>query len=136
MLPYNIDHVAIAVDDIDVAIDGYRTLFNIEVVYREVVVEQGVEEAMLAVGGSFVQLLQPLSADTPVGKFLASRGEGLHHIAFAVPDILAALEHLKELDARLIDESPRIGGRGAKIAFVHPKELAGTLIELVEVADE
>jgi methylmalonyl-CoA/ethylmalonyl-CoA epimerase len=136
MLPYNLDHVAIAVNNIDVAIDGYRTLFNIEVVYREVVVEQGVEEAMLAVGGSFVQLLQPLSADTPVGKFLASRGEGLHHIAFAVPDILAALEHLKELDARLIDESPRIGGRGAKIAFVHPKELAGTLIELVEVADE
>jgi len=136
MLPYNLDHVAIAVDNIDSAIDGYRTLFNIEVVYREVVVEQGVEEAMLAVGGSFVQLLQPLSADTPVGKFLASRGEGLHHVAFAVPDILAALDHLKELDAHLIDESPRIGGRGAKIAFVHPKELAGTLVELVEVADE
>ncbi|HDL41416.1 MAG TPA: methylmalonyl-CoA epimerase, partial [Actinobacteria bacterium] len=72
MLPYNLDHVAIAVDNIDSAIDGYRTLFNIEVVYREVVVEQGVEEAMLAVGGSFVQLLQPLSVDTPVGKFLAS----------------------------------------------------------------
>ncbi|GBE25444.1 glyoxalase/Bleomycin resistance protein/Dioxygenase superfamily protein [bacterium BMS3Bbin02] len=136
MLPYNLDHVAIAVDNIDSAIDGYRTLFNIEVVYREVVVEQGVEEAMLAVGGSFVQLLQPLSVDTPVGKFLASKGEGLHHVAFAVPDILAALDHLKGLGARLIDESPRIGGRGAKIAFVHPKELAGTLVELVEVADE
>jgi methylmalonyl-CoA/ethylmalonyl-CoA epimerase len=136
MLPYNLDHVAIAVENLDAAIDGYRKLFNIEVLYREVVVEQGVEEAMLAVGGSFVQLLAPMSPDTPVGRFLDAKGEGLHHIAFAVPDIAAALDHLKMMDARLIDESPRVGGRGAKIAFVHPKELSGTLIELVEVADE
>jgi len=136
MLPYNLDHVAIAVENLDIAIDGYRTLFNIEVLYREVVADQGVEEAMLAVGGSCVQLLAPLNPDTPVGKFLATRGEGLHHLAFAVPDIIAALEHLKELDAELIDETPRIGGRGARIAFVHPRELTGTLIELVEVSGE
>ncbi len=103
--------------------------------YREVVEEQGVEEAMLPVGGSFVQLLQPLDSHSPVGRFLAKRGEGMHHVAFAVADIDAALAHLSEQGARLIDESPRIGGRGARIAFVHPKEFAGTLIELVEHPD-
>ncbi|MCH8986165.1 MAG: methylmalonyl-CoA epimerase [Acidobacteria bacterium] len=135
MLPYNLDHVAIAVHDLDAAIDGYRTMFNIDVLHREVVADQGVEEAMLAVGGSHVQLLQALSDDSPVGRFVAANGEGLHHIAFAVPDLSSALEHLKEQGAKLIDETPRTGGRGAKIAFVHPLELAGTLIELVEVAD-
>lgn len=135
MLPYNLDHVAIAVHDLDAAIDGYRTMFNIDVLHREVVADQGVEEAMLAVGGSHVQLLQSLSDDSPVGRFVAANGEGLHHIAFAVPDLSSALEHLKEQGARLIDETPRKGGRGAKIAFIHPLELAGTLIELVEVAD-
>ena len=96
---------------------------------------QGVEEAMIPVGGSFVQLLQPLAAETPVGRFLARHGEGLHHVAYAVPDIVVALEHLRSEGARLIDEAPRIGGRGAKIAFVHPADLAGTLIELVELSD-
>ena len=92
----------------------------------------GVEEAMIAVGGSFVQLLQPLSEDTPVGRFLAARGEGLHHVALAVADIDQALEHLKTEGARLVDTEPRIGGGGARIAFVHPKAFAGTLVELVE----
>lgn len=132
MFAYNLDHVAIAVLNLDEAIDEYRRLYGAEPLYRELVEEQGVEEAMIAVGGSFVQLLQPLSADTPVGKFIASRGEGLHHIALAVSDIDAALAHLKREGSRLIDEEPRIGGRGARIAFVHPKAFAGTLVELVE----
>jgi methylmalonyl-CoA epimerase len=87
---------------------------------------------MVSVGGSHIQLLQPLDADTPVGRFLAARGEGLHHIALAVADIDAALEHLEAEGARLIDREPRIGGGGARIAFVHPKQFAGTLVELVE----
>lgn len=133
MFPYNLDHVAIAVTDLDHALGEYHRLYGAEALYREVVTEQGVEEAMIAVGGSFIQLLQPLSAETPVGVFLAKRGEGLHHIALAVDDIDAALNHLKDEGARLVDEEPRYGGRGARIAFVHPKEFAGTLIELVEV---
>jgi methylmalonyl-CoA/ethylmalonyl-CoA epimerase len=133
MFAYNLDHVAIAVADLDVAVAEYHRLYGAEPLYREVVTEQGVEEAMIAVGGSFIQLLQPLSAETPVGVFLAKRGEGLHHIALAVDDIDAALGHLKASGARLVDEEPRLGGRGARIAFVHPKEFAGTLIELVEV---
>lgn len=132
MFAYNLDHVALAVRDLDKAIDDYRRLFGSEPLHREVVEEQGVEEAMIAVGGSFVQLLQPLSEDTPVGRFLATRGEGLHHVALAVADIEGALEHLKQEGARLVDEEPRIGGGGARIAFVHPKAFAGTLVELVE----
>ena len=110
MLPYNIHHVAIAVRDLDAAIDGYRTQYQVEPLSREVIAEQGVEEAMLAIGGSHV-----------------------HHIAFAVVDIEAALEHLAASGARLVDETPRIGGGGHRIAFVHPASLTGTLIELVEV---
>ncbi len=132
MFAYNLDHVALAVRDLDAALSEYARLFGAEPMYREVVEEQGVEEAMIAVGGSFIQLLQPLAPDTPVGRFLASRGEGMHHIALAVADIDAALEHLKAEGSRLVDESPRIGGRGARIAFVHPKAFAGTLVELVE----
>ena len=131
----NLDHVAIAVEDLDAAIDGYRSRYGVEPLHRERVESQGVEEAMIPVGGSFVQLLQPLSADSPVGRFLAKHGEGLHHVAFAVPDISSALSHLEADGARLIDREPRIGGRGAKIAFVHPGDLAGTLIELVELSD-
>ncbi len=129
----NLDHVAIAVADLDDAIAEYRRQYGVEPLYRETVKEQGVEEAMIPVGGSYVQLLQPLSDETPVGRFLAKNGPGLHHVAYAVPSIEAALEHLKAEGVRLIDREPRIGGRGARIAFVHPKELAGTLIELVEL---
>lgn len=132
MFAYNLDHVALAVHDLDAALAEYRKLFGAEPLYREVVEEQGVEEAMIAVGGSYVQLLQPLGPDTPVGRFVASRGEGMHHIALAVADIDAALAHLKAEGARLVDDEPRIGGGGARIAFVHPKAFAGTLIELVE----
>ena len=87
---------------------------------------------MIAVGGSFIQLISPLADDTPVGRFLESKGEGLHHIALAVSDIEAALDHLEQEGAQLIDRTPRVGGRGARIAFVHPKQFAGTLVELVE----
>jgi methylmalonyl-CoA/ethylmalonyl-CoA epimerase len=132
----NLDHVGIAVSDLDAAIAGYRDRYNVEPVHRERVESQGVEEAMLPVGGSFVQLLQPLGPETPVGEFLSKRGEGLHHIAYAVVSIEPALAHLAGRGARLIDTEPRIGGRGARIAFVHPGDLGGTLIELVELSDD
>ena len=129
---YNIDHVGIAVKDLDAAVAGYFDRYRVEPLSREVVLEQGVEEAMIPVGGSFIQLLGALSADSPVGRFLERKGEGLHHVAYAVLDIEEALNHLAERGVRLIDEHPRVGGGGARIAFVHPSDLAGTLIELVE----
>jgi methylmalonyl-CoA/ethylmalonyl-CoA epimerase len=132
----NLDHVAIAVRDLDAAVAGYAQRYRVEPLYRERVESQGVEEAMIPLGGSFIQLLQPLGEDTPVGRFLAARGEGLHHVAYAVVDIEAALDHLAAQGARLIDEVPRPGGRGTRIAFVHPGDLAGTLTELVELPDD
>jgi methylmalonyl-CoA epimerase len=132
----NLDHVGIAVRDLDAAILGYEERYGVKPLHRDVVVEQGVEEAMLPVGGSFVQLLMPLSDDSPVGRFLAQRGEGLHHVAFAVADIDAALAHLAAEGARLIDTAARTGARGARIAFVHPRDLLGTLIELVELPSD
>ncbi|MEA3510095.1 MAG: methylmalonyl-CoA epimerase [Actinomycetota bacterium] len=132
MLPYNIDHVAIAVHDLDATLADMKSQYGAEPVSREVVESQGVEEAMVPIGGSNVQVLQPLSPESPVGRFLAKRGEGLHHVAFTVPDIDAALAHLESTGTRLIDETPRIGGSGHRIAFVHPSAFAGTLVELVE----
>jgi methylmalonyl-CoA/ethylmalonyl-CoA epimerase len=129
----NLDHVGIAVADLDAALAGYASRYKVSPLHREVVADQGVEEAMLPVGGSYVQLLQPLGPDTPVGRFLAKRGEGIHHIAFAVLDIEAALAHLEAEGAQLIDRTPRVGGGGARVAFVHPRDLAGTLVELVEL---
>ena len=131
----NLDHVAIAVHDLDAALAGYRSRYNVNPLYRETIEEQGVEEAMIPVGGSFVQLLQPLGPETSVGKFLSKNGEGLHHVAYAVASIEKALEHLEADGARLIDREPRSGGRGTRIAFVHPGDLGGTLIELVELDD-
>lgn len=131
----NLDHVAVAVENLDDALAGYAQRYGVAPLYRETVESQGVEEAMIAVGGSFVQLLQPLGPETPVGRFLSKNGEGLHHIAFAVSSIEAALEHLAAEGAKLIDTEPRVGGRGARIAFVHPADLGGTLIELVELSD-
>ena len=132
----NLDHVAVAVHDLDAAIDGYRERYGVEPLYREVVESQGVEEAMIPIGGSFLQLLKPLGHETPVGRFLSKKGEGLHHVAYAVVSIEAALAHLESQGARLIDHDPRPGGRGTRIAFVHPADLGGTLIELVELSDE
>jgi len=129
----NVDHVGIAVPDLDAALAEYRRQYLVDPLYREVVEDQGVEEAMIPVGASYVQLLRPLAPDSPVGRFLASRGPGLHHIAFAVASIGSALEHLRREGVRLIDEHPRRGGGGHQIAFVHPSGLGGTLIELVEL---
>lgn len=131
----NLDHVAMAVSDLETTLDGYRSRYNVEPVYREIVESQGVEEAMIPVGGSFIQLLQPLAPETPVGRFLSKHGEGLHHIAYAVVSIEAALAHLAGQGARIIDTEPRLGGRGARIAFIHPADLGGTLIELVELSE-
>lgn len=132
MLPYNIDHVAIAVRDLEAVLADLHEQYGVEPISREIVESQGVEEAMIAIGGSNLQILQPLRPDTPVGRFLDKRGEGLHHVAFAVPDIDAALNHLAETDTRLVDDAPRVGGGGHRIAFVHPAAMAGTLVELVE----
>jgi methylmalonyl-CoA/ethylmalonyl-CoA epimerase len=134
MLPYNIDHVAIAVHDLDASLADMKSQYGSEPVSREIVESQGVEEAMVPLGGSNVQLLQPLTPESAVGRFLAKRGEGMHHIAFAVPDIDAAIEHLASTGARMIDTEARIGGGGHRIAFVHPSAFAGTLVELVEGA--
>ncbi|MXX00848.1 MAG: methylmalonyl-CoA epimerase [Acidimicrobiia bacterium] len=132
----NLDHVGIAVHDLDHALDEYQEKYGITPLYRETVASQGVEEAMIPLGGSFIQLLQPLGSETPVGRFLAKRGEGVHHLAWTVADIDAALAHLKAQGARLVDSEPRPGGGGSRIAFVHPADLAGTLIELVEPPDD
>jgi len=131
----NLDHVAIAVEDLDAAVERYSDRYNVEPLYREVVESQGIEEVMIPVGGSFIQLLQPLDPETPVGRFLSKSGEGLHHVAYTVASIDRALSHLKAEGARLVDTVPRPGGRGTKIAFVHPADLGGTLIELVELAN-
>ena len=135
MLPYNIDHVAIAVRDLDATLASLQALFGVEAVRREVVADQGVEEAMVPLGGTSLQLLGATGPETPVGRFLEKRGEGLHHISIAVTDLDAALSHLKEAGARLIDDEPKDGGGGARIAFVHPASVAGTLIELVEFSE-
>jgi methylmalonyl-CoA epimerase len=131
--PYNLHHVALAVENLDETLSEFRRLFGVEAISREIVSEQGVEEAMVPIGGSHLQILSPLSSDSPVGRFLTKRGEGLHHIAIAVTSIDDALAHLEAEGARLIDEEPRVGGGGHRIAFVHPATIAGTLIELVEI---
>jgi methylmalonyl-CoA/ethylmalonyl-CoA epimerase len=133
VLPLNLHHTAIAVHDLEAAIEGFRSQYGVEPLYRERVEDQGVEEAMIPLGGSYLQLLMPLGEDTPVGRFLERRGEGLHHVAIQVADIDSALAHLASSGVELIDESPRAGGGGHRIAFVHPRAFAGTLLELVEV---
>lgn len=128
-----IDHVGIACHDLDDAIARYETLFGLTLASRETNEEQGVHEAMLEVaGGSYVQLLQPTNPDSPVGRFLERRGEGIHHIGYGVADIKTSLEQLSGLGVRLLDERPRHGSMGAAIAFLHPKDLGGVLTELVE----
>lgn len=135
VLPYNIHHVAIAVEDLDASLAEFDRKYNVKPISVETVEDQGVKEAMIAIGGSHIQLLEPLDLKTPIGRFLSRNGEGMHHIALAVTDIEDALEHLQNEGARLIDATPRTGGTGHRVAFVHPADLAGTLIELVEVRD-
>jgi methylmalonyl-CoA/ethylmalonyl-CoA epimerase len=129
-----IDHIGVAVDEIDEALQLYRDGFQLEVAHREVVQEQGVEAVLLDVGENHVELLAPLSADTPVGKFLAKQGPGLHHVAYQVSDIDATLRALKQAGMRMIDEQPRTGIRGSRVAFMHPRATAGVLTEIVEPA--
>ena len=126
-----IHHLGIAVDDLDAAIANYGALFGAEFEHREVLPEQGVEAASLIVGGSRLELLHALAPDTPVGRFLASRGPGMHHVAFRVDDIASELARLSAGGARLIDETPRPGLFGLQVAFVHPESTGGVLAELV-----
>jgi methylmalonyl-CoA epimerase len=125
-----LDHVAVAVGNLEEALSFYREQFGLRVLDVEVVEEQGVKVAKLDLGNTHLELLEPLSSDTPVGKFLAQRGPGIHHICIAVPDIAAELDRLKEGGARLIDEQPKTGAGGARIGFVHPRSTGGVLIEL------
>ncbi|HEX5944907.1 MAG TPA: methylmalonyl-CoA epimerase [Acidimicrobiales bacterium] len=132
MLLTEIDHVAIAVNDLEAAIAYYRDTFGAEVDHREVVESDGVEEALLKVADSYVQLLTPTNDTSPVAKYLERKGEGLHHIGYRVDDCAAALDAVKAQGGRVIDEAPRPGSRGTTVAFVHPKTAFGTLIELVQ----
>ena len=132
MLLTEIDHVAIAVNDLEAAIDYYRATFGCEVEHRETVERDGVEEALLRVAESYVQLLTPTRDDSPVAKYLEKKGEGMHHIGYRVDDCAAALESLRAQGNRLLDEVPRPGSRGTTVAFVHPKGAFGTMIELVQ----
>jgi methylmalonyl-CoA/ethylmalonyl-CoA epimerase len=135
-----IDHVGIACRNLEAAVGLYQATFGLEVVSMEVNDEQGVREAMLRVGASglagpgYLQLLEPLADDTPVGRFLARRGEGLHHVGYGVSDITAALAEVAGTGIRLIDSRPRHGSMGASIAFLHPADLGGVLTELVQFA--
>lgn len=127
-----IDHVAIAVRDLEAAIAYYRDTFGAEVVHRERVDSDGVEEALLQVADSYVQLLTPTTDTSPVAKYLEAKGEGLHHVGYRVADCAVALQSVKDHGGRAIDDAPRPGSRGTTVAFVHPKGAFGTLIELVQ----
>jgi methylmalonyl-CoA epimerase len=127
-----IDHVAIAVYDLDAAIAWYADVLGAPTVHREVVESDGVEEALVRVADSYVQLLTPTREDSPVGKFLAKNGEGLHHVAYRVDDCALALDAVKASGSRVIDEKPRPGSRNTTVAFIHPKASFATLIELVQ----
>jgi len=129
-----IDHIGVAVADLDAAVALHERTYGMPVVHRETLTGQGVEAVLLDVGENHVELLRPLAGDTPVGRFLARRGPGLHHVAYQVPDIDAALAWLREQGARLIDEAPRAGIRGSRVAFLHPSAAGGVLTEIVEPA--
>jgi methylmalonyl-CoA/ethylmalonyl-CoA epimerase len=127
-----IDHIGVAVADLEAAIELHTGAYGMPLVHRETIAEQGVEAALLDVGESHVELLSPLAEDTPVGRFLAARGPGLHHVAYQVADVGAALSAAREAGLRLIDEAPRTGIRGSQVAFLHPKSTGGVLTELVQ----
>jgi len=129
-----IDHIGVAVEDIDAAIELYRDSFGMELAHRETVESQGVEAVLLDVGEGHVELLAPLGPDTPVGRYLAKNGTGLHHVAYAVEDIDAALEKIAAAGIQLIDSEPRTGIRDSRVAFLHPRSTGGVLTEIVEPA--
>jgi methylmalonyl-CoA/ethylmalonyl-CoA epimerase len=130
-----IDHVGVAVEDMDGALALYRDALGMPLAHRETVEEQGVDAALLDVGDGHVELLAPLGPDTPVGKYLAKKGPGIHHVAYAVEDIDAELARLREAGLRLIDETPRVGIRNSRVAFVHPAAVGGVLTEIVQPAE-
>jgi methylmalonyl-CoA/ethylmalonyl-CoA epimerase len=129
--PLGIHHLGVAVDDLDSALSTYERLFGARLEHRETVPDQGVEAASVRVGGGRVELLQPLELDTPVGRFLARRGPGMHHVAYEVEDVQAAVTSLTESGAEMIDERPREGLFGLQVAFVHPDSVHGVLAEVV-----
>lgn len=129
-----IDHIGVAVEHLEPTLELYRDRLQMRVAHREVVTEQGVEAVLLDVGENHVELLAPLGADTPVGKFLAKKGPGLHHVAYQVKDIDATLGALKAAGLQLIDERARAGIRGSRVAFMHPRGTEGVLTEIVEPA--
>jgi methylmalonyl-CoA/ethylmalonyl-CoA epimerase len=130
-----IDHVGVAVDDLDTALSLYEGTFGMTLLHRETVEDQGVEAVLLDVGDGHVELLSPLGPETPVGKFVDKRGAGLHHVAYAVPDIVATLDSLREAGVELIDAEPRRGIRDSRVAFVHPRSTGGVLTEIVQPAE-
>lgn len=129
-----IDHIGVAVEDVDAAIGLYQESFEMELAHRETVESQGVEAVLLDVGDGHVELLRPLAPDTAVGKFLARKGPGLHHVAYAVEDIDATLERLGAAGLELIDAKARVGIRESRVAFLHPRSTGGVLTEIVEPA--
>lgn len=131
-----IDHIGVAVEDLDAALTLYTEVLGMPVVHRETVTEQGVEAILLDVGENHVELLAPLGPDTPVGKFLTKKGPGLHHVAYQVADVEATLSALKAAGTRLIDETPRVGIRNSRVAFVHPASTGGVLTEIVQPAED
>jgi methylmalonyl-CoA/ethylmalonyl-CoA epimerase len=133
MRPRDIHHIGHAVDDIAAAVDTYERLFGAVTEHRETVPEQGVEAVSLRVGSARIELLRPLGDDTPVGRFMASRGPGMHHVAFGVDDIRTALHDAAAAGAELIDEEPHAGLFGLQVAFIHPSSVAGMLVEYVQV---
>ena len=130
-----IDHVGVAVEDLDAAIELYEAGFEMELAHRETVESQGVEAVLLDIGDGHVELLRPLGPDTAVGKFVAKRGPGLHHVAYAVDDIDAALGRLKQEGIDLIDAEPRVGIRNSRVAFVHPRSTGSVLTEIVQPSE-
>ena len=130
-----VDHIGVAVEDLDAAIALHEEAYGMAVAHREVVEEQGVEAVLLDVGENHVELLRPLDGDSPVGRFLSKRGPGLHHVAYQVADVQATLDTLRDRGLRLIDETPRTGIRGSRVAFLHPESSGGVLTEIVQPSE-
>ena len=130
-----VDHICVAVEDLDAAIALHEEANGMAVAHREVVEEQGVEAVLLDVGENHVELLRPLDGDSPVGRFLSKRGPGLHHVAYQVADVQATLDTLRDRGLRLIDEAPRTGIRGSRVAFLHPDSSGGVLTEIVQPSE-
>ena len=135
MLFGRIDHIGIAVNDLDAAVELYKGRFDMAEQHRETVEEQGVEAILLEVGEGHIELIKPLGPETGVAKYIERKGEGMHHVAYQVDDIDAALERVREAGLRLIDEKPRTGIRNSRVAFLHPKSTGGVLTELVQPAE-